>query len=599
MELRGLECTVEFGSEGVATLQRPERPTVQIDHAAAPARSQASSNPHCDRVTAAGQVIALRAVREGRGDSIRTFATHNEVPRSTVQDRVYAANDNGLPSGYKSFFESPCGLQFVLRLMVTVLVFFVLRGGCSVELVAEFFEALGLQRFVACSPSTLRRIFTQILEHTRAWGQLQYGELAPKMTLRDVVLALDENFHWDKMLLVIMDIGTGFLFAEVSSDSRDGETWEKEVRNSLVGYKVTLCAVTRDAGSWLGVCAEGLKVPAGQDIFHIQYGVCKASARPMALRVTRAQEAIQKSEEDLAKVQAARAREEAAPRPPGRPPDWEGRETRASDTITAAKAHLIVMQAEREAMQASIRALGDAHHPVDLTTGKTLDAVTVREKLQDVAEDLSEQSARANLGARAIKALNAVFKRLDELAWVVTWWHEGLRDRLRSLSLPEMELSWIETALMPALYVQHRISLARNALERARLFALWERLRSELLSSTSPWWGWEPTMQLEVQSRVQLWVKLFPRSTSALEGHNGQDSLVHHQRHRLSDGFRKARIVVRNYVVTRADGTTAAQRLFGNKPGDLIEYLCERIKLPARGRRRESKLKPQLLALTG
>lgn len=541
----------------------------------------------------------MERVRTGRGDSIRTFATQHEVPRATLQARIYAANDDGLPDGYKPFFESEIGLRFVLKLMVSVLVFFVLRGGCSVELAALFFEALGLRRFVASSPSTLRRLFTQILDHTNAWGKQQFERLAPDMPKRDVVLALDENFHWSKMLLVMMDIGSGFLFGELSSDTRDGETWEKAVRQSLVGYNVTLCAVTRDGGSWLGVCAERLNVCAGQDIFHLQYGVCKTSGRPMALRVKRAIEALQESQQDLAKLRATRAREEAAPRGPGHPVDWQGREARALSAVTAAQQHAALMQTEREAMAASIRALGDAHHPVSLTTGKVVDAATARETYQDAAEDLTEKAARANLGTRTIKALNGVFSRLDELAAVVAWWHEGLRKRLASLSLSEVELRWVETAMMPALYVHHRIGLARDAVERASLEGLWKRLHSELVSVGSPWWGWAPARQNAVQAVVSSWVTLFPRSTSALEGHNGQDSLVHHQRHQLSDGFRKARIVVRNYVITRADGTTAAQRLFGKEPDDLIEYLCERIKLPQRGRRREPKLKPPLLALTG
>jgi len=95
---------------------------------------------------------------------------------------------------------------------------------------------------------------------------------------------------------------------------------------------------------------------------------------------------------------------------------------------------------------------------------------------------------------------------------------------------------------------------------------------------------WAEDRRRVVLEHSETWVRLFPRSTSGLEGYNGQDSLCRHQRHSLSEPFRCARRVIRNYVVRRDDGTTAAERLFGRKPGDLIEYLVGQVQLPGRGR---------------
>jgi len=572
---------------------------VQSERAAAPAAPQSSSCARQDRAVVACNLVDLEQARRERGVSLRAFATQTGTPRSTLQDQLRAAQDDGLPSGWQPFLESEVGVGFVLRLLVVVLVVFVLRGGCSAELAAEFFEAMHLRRYLAASPTSLRRVFAQILTHTQAWGGQQFERLAKAMAPRDLVLALDENFHWESMLLVVLDVATGFVFAEHPSDTRDGETWAKVVRESLAGYNVCLRAVTRDGGTWLGTCAERLGVPAGHDIFHIQYAVCRASAGPLATRVRRAQEAVQARKEDLAALRAERALAAAAPRGPGRPPDWDAREAIATRALEATEHQATTMQAQREAMQSSIRALGDAHHPVNLETGAVVEAVQARARLQQVVQTLCERAAEANLGTRALKALHGVFKRLDDLAGIVAWWHQEVRRRLSSLSLPAVEVTWIETVLVPALYVQHRIALGRDEEERTALGALWERLRATVTSPDSPWGAWDAERRRGVQAVVEECVRLFPRSTSALEGHNGQDALCQHQRHRLPEGFRKARLVVRNYVITRADGTTAAERLFGNKPGDLIEYLTEHIKLPARGRLGSPRPKPPLLALTG
>ncbi|MFO0606516.1 MAG: hypothetical protein U0324_25310 [Polyangiales bacterium] len=57
--------------------------------------------------------------------------------------------------------------------------------------------------------------------------------------------------------------------------------------------------------------------------------------------------------------------------------------------------------------------------------------------------------------------------------------------------------------------------------------------------------------------------------------------------------------MVHNDVVERVDGTSAAERLFGRKPGDPIEYLCERVELPGRGRFTKRRSRRPALALTG
>lgn len=572
---------------------------MQPEPAAAPAALQSSSCPRQDRTIALCKVLDLELARRERGASIRSFATQTRQPRSTLQDQLRAVHDDGLPTGWQPFFESDHGNAFTLRLMVAVLVVFVLRAGCSAERAAEFFEAMHLRRYVASSPTALRRLFAQILTHTVAWGAAERERLARDMPARDVVLALDENFHWESILLGVLDIVTGFVFAERMSDTRDAAVWEATVRESLADYKVCPRALTRDGATALGTCGERLSVLAGHDIFHLQYAVCGTTVRPMAQRVARAHAAAQERRDELAALRAERDRVQALPRGPGRPTDWEAREARAQLAVEAADRHAGTMAAEREAMTASIRALGDAHHPVDLGTGAPVSAERARERLQHAAEDLCEHAARASLGTRAVKALNGVFARLDDLAAVVGWWHREVRRRLDTLSLPAVQVAWIESALVPALYVQHRIALGRTEDERASLRTLWARRRGELLGSTSPWRTWDDATRRRVQEEVEACVRMFPRSTSALEGHNGQDALVHHQRHRLSERFRAARLVVRNYVIRRADGTTAAERLFGNKPGDLIEYLCANLKLPGRGRLGNKRPKPPLLALTG
>lgn len=78
---------------------------------------------------------------------------------------------------------------------------------------------------------------------------------------------------------------------------------------------------------------------------------------------------------------------------------------------------------------------------------------------------------------------------------------------------------------------------------------------------------------------------LFQRSSSCVEGRNGQLSLWHHGLHRLSAQKLKVLTTLHNYYIKRKDGTTAAERFFEQKPKDLFEYLLTLSPYPVRPKR--------------
>jgi hypothetical protein len=572
---------------------------VQSDDAAGCAAPQSSSRgPNAPRA-AVCKVLDLDQARRERGQSERRFADEQELARSTLQDRRRAADDDGLPSGWRPFFESEAGLDFVTRLLVVILVVFHLLGPCGLERVALFFRGMHLTKFLATSVGTLRRIEAPMLALIEVWEQAQRKRMSDGTATRDVTLLLDENFHWEQIRLCAMEMVSGFLLCEEPSDTRDGARWNAVLTASLVGLPLRVCALGADDGSGIARCGQIRKVPVGADIFHVQYPVCRAVARPMVRRIEQAQEAVAAREKERATVRTERAAYATTPHGPGRPPDWEGRERAAQARVEAAQAHVEAMRQERDAMRDSIRALSRNHHPVDLTTGERVTAAQVRERHQETAERLCEHAARATLGTRAIAAINKVFGRLDDLAAIVAWWESEASRRVRLLPVSEASAQWIEQVLIPAVYVRAYAPRGADAAVREALHELADRLATQVCAPTSPWGGWDPTLRRTVLAVAQTCVGLFPRSSSPLEGRNGHDSLCLHAHHQVSEGMRKARITLHNYVIQRDDGTTAAERLFGKKPDDLIAFLCEHIRLPGRGRFRKKKPKPSLLALAG
>ena len=82
---------------------------------------------------------------------------------------------------------------------------------------------------------------------------------------------------------------------------------------------------------------------------------------------------------------------------------------------------------------------------------------------------------------------------------------------------------------------------------------------------------------MEVQEVARETAGLFQRSSSAVEGRNGRLSLQQHGHSRVSEQRLKALTVIHNFMVKRPDGTTAAERFFGQKHKDVFSWLLERM----------------------
>src|ERR1700722_4787354 len=74
--------------------------------------------------------------------------------------------------------------------------------------------------------------------------------------------------------------------------------------------------------------------------------------------------------------------------------------------------------------------------------------------------------------------------------------------------------------------------------------------------------------------------QVFQRSSSCVEGRNGQLSLKFHAFRRLNAHTLKVLTVQHNFFIKRTDGTTAGERFFEQKPRDLFTWLLDKVEFP-------------------
>ena len=101
-------------------------------------------------------------------------------------------------------------------------------------------------------------------------------------------------------------------------------------------------------------------------------------------------------------------------------------------------------------------------------------------------------------------------------------------------------------------------------------------------SPDGPWGSLNDHERADLEAKARQCAELFQRSSSCVEGRNGQLSLRHHGLHRLTPRKLGALKVIHNYLVERPDGSTAAERFFGSRPQPLFAWLLARLPLPAR-----------------
>jgi Family of unknown function (DUF6399) len=104
-----------------------------------------------------------------------------------------------------------------------------------------------------------------------------------------------------------------------------------------------------------------------------------------------------------------------------------------------------------------------------------------------------------------------------------------------------------------------------------------EGLKEEAWQEGGALWSLPEEGRTKLEEVARQTAGLFQRSSSCVEGRNGRLSLQHHGQSRVSERRLKALTVIHNYLVKRADGTTAAERFFGQKHKDVFSWLLERL----------------------
>jgi hypothetical protein len=134
--------------------------------------------------------------------------------------------------------------------------------------------------------------------------------------------------------------------------------------------------------------------------------------------------------------------------------------------------------------------------------------------------------------------------------------------------------------LIPA-YYRDRVAQTRTVSEGQPLRARAHRLRTPLFAPDGALSQLRPETQRALRQQAKELAEVFQRSRAKVEGRNGSLSLRNHQLRGLElPRKRTCRTTIHHFFLTRSDGTTAAERFFGQKPRSMCAAILDAVELP-------------------
>jgi hypothetical protein len=521
----------------------------------------------------AKSVRIFNAIRTHGQQSIRGLAERTGLSKSSVHRHLQAMERRDrYPES--SLWETEAGRAWLIRLVVATLFMFGLKRGVGAETLSEFFGHLRLEGQVGCSPSALRTVMHTlerlILETAAAWEKagIAHGEIRP------VIGAVDETFL-QRMILVFMDLATGYVLMEEMAADRSFDTWFDRANERLttLGTEV-LYMVSDRAKALIKLAHTGLGCPSIPDLFHLGHDLAKGYSLAIFGRLRQAKQGFEHAKQRLETLQKDVQID-------------SGQVAQAQGRVASCATSLHHWQEVGSDWRQRLSNLSRILHPWRLLDSTRQTSKEIEEQLR--AELLAIETLLETNGLPMKKdTVDKVRKQLAGIAALVDLWWQTVRQDLMQMAMTPKWTQWAEEVLLPLMYWQEQrrrtrcpgqkadMALALQAVEAAfERHPCTQQLKPEVLAAWQAWAGEH--------------ARAFQRASSAVEGRNGYLSQMQHNHRGLPTRRYQVWTVLHNFDCRATDGTTPASRFFRRSFPDLLESVLSHIdELPLPRQRRQA-----------
>jgi hypothetical protein len=538
------------------------------------------SQPHWDRFERADLFEQYRELRT-QGLSERQAAKELKVPRTTLQAWRIWHDSLDICSHVAQFFQSGPGLAFLHRLVIAFHVVCVEVGACGIRLVCLFLHLTGLDRFVAASYGAQQQVNRRVEEAIVVYHQDETARLATDMPRKDLTVTQDETFTGG-LCLITMDPESNFIILEQLAQARDQASWNALMAPALAQLNCRVIQSTSDeAPGLLAYVEHYLEAHHSPDLFHVQHELVKAVSGPMATKERAAHKAVTGAREQLERLQSdpQSTGDEPDKRGPGRPPKDPVSLEQAEQALKAASREHERLTQQREQVKASIRGIGHDYHFVDLERGGRRNGQLIASDIQGHIEQIRTIAQHEGLSQHCMERIEKAERVVPKMQATIEFVSGYVGQQVAQLDLTPPVSFVMHAKLIPSYYLD-RVAQTRSVSDGEPLRELAERLRASLLAPGGVLSALSPEAQDHLHDEAKRLAAVFQRSSSTVEGRNGYLSLRSHQLRGLDlPRKRECFTAMHNFFLTRPDGTTAAERFFGQKPRSMFAAILDSVEL--------------------
>jgi len=508
----------------------------------------------------AKSVFIFNSIREHGPQSVRRLAERTGLSKSSVHRHLQAI---GRRDRYpeSSFWETEAGRTWLIRLVVATLFVFGFKRGVGAETLSEFFSRLHLETQVGCSPSALRRVMHTLerilLETVAAWEQegIAHGEIRP------IIGAVDETFL-QRMMLVFMDLASGYLLMEEVAVDRTYDTWYGCINGRLKMFGVGVLYLVSDRAKALVKLAQtGLDCLSIPDLFHLSHELAQGYSLAIFSRLRQAQQAL------------AQARQRLEALPASEPGSAQVQQAQAS--VEACETVVTRWQGVRSAWRQSLSNLSRIMHPWRLVDSSRQTSQEVERQLQVEIEVLETLFETNGLPVKK-DTLDKVRKQLAGVSSLIDFWWQTVWHDLEQMAMTPGWTQWVEELLLPLMYWQEQLSRTRCPVQKAQIALVLQAVQDAF--ERHPCTG---QLAPQVLAGWKSWAgehaRAFQRASSAVEGRNGYLSQMQHNHRGLPMRRYQVWTGLHNFACRASDGTTPAARFFRREFPDLFESVLSQI----------------------
>ena len=518
-------------------------------------------------------VVIFNSIREHGKQSIRSLADRTGLSKSSVHRHLQAI-DRRDRYPESSLWETPAGHTWLIRLVVATLFVFGLKRGVGAETLSEFFSRLRLEGHVGCSPSALRTVMHTlerlILATAAAWEKegIAHGEIRP------VIGAVDETFL-QRMMLVFMDLATGYLLMEEVAADRSFDTWFDRANERLTTLGTEVLSLVSDrAKALIKLAHTGLRCPSIPDLFHLGHDLATGYSLAIFGRLRHATRDLEHAKQHLEKWPKSAQADPA-------------QVAQAQARVAACAPSVNHWQEVGRAWRQRLSNVSRILHPWRLAGSTRQTSKEVEEQLGTELEAI-ETWLEANGLPMKQDTLDKVRKQLAGISALVDLWGQTVHQDLAQMAMTPTWTQWADAFLLPLMYWHEQLRRTRCPEQKAQIALVLQAVEEAFARHPC-------TLQLtaEVLAGWKAWAgehaRAFQRASSAVEGRNGYLSQMQHNHRGLPLRRYQVWTVLHNFDGRAADGTTPASWFFRRSFPDLFERVLSQIdELPMPRQRRQA-----------